>query len=68
VHRVVAGKGGGFRAALGAATVSRCNAVVVTAVGTSGRRATLKIPRPACSPARNPGTPPPVPYPSPPTT
>jgi hypothetical protein len=45
---------------LGAFTVdtgvvlSRCNGMIIRAVGASGITALLKLPRPECSPARNP--------------
>jgi hypothetical protein len=59
VH-VVAGRAGAFRARFPGAGISRCDTLVVTATAAKAR-AVLKIPRPACSPAREP-TPQPPPY------
>jgi hypothetical protein len=51
--RVIAVRGA-FRVSLGGLVLSRCNTVAIVAVGSAGSRVALRIPRPACMPAKNP--------------
>lgn len=51
---VVATRDGTFVAPFPGFTISRCGAVLIRAVGSKGTTAALKIPRPACLPARTP--------------
>jgi len=45
--------GGSFRASFGELKLGRCSGFRITAVGSRGDRAVLKLPQPACMPARS---------------
>jgi hypothetical protein len=52
--RVRADRAGVFSASLPGLTSSRCMGIRISATGTHGTLAILKLPRPACMPARTP--------------
>lgn len=54
VKRVRSTPAGAFGANMGTVVVDHCSALFVRAVGNEGSEAILKLPRPACMPARNP--------------
>jgi hypothetical protein len=47
-RRVTASRGGVFTSTLAEAGTTRCDAIVIRAVGARGSTAQLKLPRPAC--------------------
>jgi hypothetical protein len=54
VRRVTATRRGTFDVELGDAALGRCGGLSISASGSGGSRAALKLPRPACMPAKTP--------------
>jgi len=54
VRRTTASRRGSFRSDFGTVTFGRCGSFTVRAVGAKGSSAMLKLPLPACMPARSP--------------
>jgi hypothetical protein len=55
VRHVTARTDGSFSVGFGKVELGRCAGFAVSAVGAAGSRAALKVPRPACMPARGGG-------------